>query len=40
MSVEEVNKALSSANKEMFASLIRKHPVADVKKKKKKSQGS
>ena len=38
LSVQQVNKALSSANKESFASLIRKHPVADVKK--KKSQGS
>ena len=38
LSVQQVNKALSSANKASFASLIRKHPVADVKK--KKSQGS
>ena len=32
MSVEEVNKALLDAKKASFASLIRKHPVADVKK--------
>ena len=38
LSVEEVNKALSNANKEMFASLITRNPVADVKK--KKSRGS
>ena len=33
LSVEEVNKALSIAKKESFASLIRKHTGADVKKK-------